>query len=381
MRALPRPGPRGAPTEGPRLRPTRAAVALGLGLGLAAASCNLSTPPTASPYVALNPVLDSMFVGDTLPAPGVTYYDASGAPQTPASVSWSSSDTSILGVSASGQLTGRKRGIAVALALVQGQVGGAVVAVANPLDLTLLLDTVYAMLTDTLTIPVAVKKRAAPLAVVWFQAPANAVYTIDSATGRLTATGAGGPIPYFVHADSIADTGAVTVLTLSDTLGGQFFFSVVGTAVGHVGGSIRAANYRRSDGGRAFQLRGTYPATGVTTQTVEIILPDSVTAPGAVAIDSLGLTEATGGLAPYCVPPRRWALWLSRSPPIEAYSRRPFGTLVIAQLVTVAHGQAISGHFRYTAQRADLYTNPLGVLTIQGSFVAPLVPTDLTVCR
>jgi hypothetical protein len=245
----------------------------------------------------------------------------------------------------------------------------------------LLLDTVYAMPGDTLTIPVAVRKLALPPAVVWFQAPANAVYTIDSATGRLTAGTAGGPIPYYVHADTIADTGAVTVMTLSDTLGGKFFYSVVGTAIGHLGGSIKAANYRRSDGGRAFRLRGTYPAIGVTDKTVEIILPDSVIAPGVFAIDSLGLTEATNGLVSYCIPPRRWALWSSHSPSIAAYSRRPVGTLGIAQLVTVSNGQAISGHFRYITQRADMPTDPLGVLTIQGSFVAPLVLSDLTVCR
>ncbi|HEX4574608.1 MAG TPA: hypothetical protein VH158_05705, partial [Gemmatimonadales bacterium] len=153
------------------------------------------------------------------------------------------------------------------------------------------------------------------------------------------------------------------------------------TAISHVGGSIRAANYRRSDGSRAFKLRGAYPAIGVATQTVEIILPDSVIAPGVFAIDSLGLTEAGNGPTPFCVPPRPWAFWSSHSPTIAAYSRRPLGTLGIAQLVTVANGQAISGHFRYITQRADMPTDPLGVLTIQGSFVAPLVLSDLTVCR
>ncbi|HEX4575314.1 MAG TPA: hypothetical protein VH158_09295, partial [Gemmatimonadales bacterium] len=218
MRALPRPGSRGAPIKGRRLRSTRVALALGLAL-VGAASCKLATPPASSPYVLLSPVLDSMFVGDHLPAPAVTYYDASGTRQTPPSVSWSSSDTVILGVSASGQLTGRKRGIAFVLALVQGQTGAAIVVVANPLDLTLLLDTVYAMPGDTtLTIPVAVKKNTTPAAVVWFQGMAPAVYTIDSATGRLRTVATGGPVPYIVHADAIADTGAVTVLTLSDTL-------------------------------------------------------------------------------------------------------------------------------------------------------------------
>ena len=382
MRVLPRPGPRGAPTEGRRLRSLR--VALGLGLALAGAtSCNLSTPGPP-PLVVLRPILDSMYVGDRLSARSVTYYDAAGVAQTPppSQVTWSSSDSTVLGVSASGQLTGRKRGLAFVLATVQGATGDGLVVVSNTLDLTLLLDTVYAMPGDTLTIPVAVRKSSAPPPVVWFRAPANAVYTIDSATGRLTATGSGGPIPYVVHADTIADTGAVTVLTLSDTLGGKFFYSVVGTVINHAGGSIRAANYRRSDGIRAFVLRGTNQPNDTALRTVEIILPDSLTAPGPFVIDSLGFTEAATGLGPFCIPPRPWALWTSRNPSILSYSRRG-GTLAVTQVVPVpsGNGQAISGHFRYTTQRADLYADPLGVLTVQGSFVAPLVLTDLTVCK
>jgi hypothetical protein len=383
MPARSRPGLRGAPSEGRRLRPTRAAALLGLVLA-GAASCNLSTPGPA-PVVVLRPILDSLYVGDRLPARTVIYYDASGVPQTPApnQVTWSSSDSTVLAVSASGQLTGRKRGLAFVLASVQGVTGEGLVVVSNTLDLTLLLDTVYAMPGDTLIIPVAVRKSTAPPAVVWFQAPVTAVYTIDSATGRLAAKAAGGPISYIVHADTIADTGAVTVLTLADTLGGQFFFSVVGTAISHVGGSIRAANYRRSDGIRAFQLRGTFVHDSLS-QTVEIILPDSLTAAGAFVVDSLGFAEAANGLVPFCIPPRPWGLWTSHTPSssIVAYSRHG-GTLNVSQLVTVpsGNGQAVSGHFRYTAQRVDLAGDPLGVLTVQGSFVAPLVPTDLTVCK
>jgi len=46
----------------------------------------------------------------------------------------------------------------------------------------------------------------------------------------------------------------------------------------------------------------------------------------------------------------------------------------------VSNGHAISGTFSYTAQRADLYTDPHGLLTVRGSFVAPLV-RDPVGCR
>jgi len=280
-------------------------------------------------------------------------------------------------------MTARGRGIAIVVATVNSVPGQALVAVSNTLDLTLLLDTVYARRGDTLIVPVAVKNRP-PDPVVWYEAsPSTPVYTIDSATGRLIATAPGGPVPYIVHADTIADTGAVYVLSPSDTTG-RFFFSVLGTANTHVGGSIRALNYTRSNGNLAFELQGTYAPSGTTLQTVEIILPDSVIAPGAYVIDSLNPDETiAGGSQPLviCIPPRTWALWSAQSGSgsIVAYSRRG-GTLTITQIDTVPNGLAISGVFTYAAQRRDLYLDPLGVLSIHGSFVAPLV-TDSTICR
>src|SRR3989449_3173959 len=81
----------------------------------------------------------------------------------------------------------------------------------------------------------------------------------------------------------------------------------------------------------------------------------------------------------FCAPPRPWALWTSQSPSIIALSR-PVGTIGLTQMVPISNGMAISGWFTYTAQRTDLYTDPLGVLAIRGSFVAPLV-TDRTTCK
>lgn len=363
----------------------RMRLAAGLCAAVTWSGCRDLTPP-GRPSLVLDPVLDSLFVGDVSLRPSATYYDGAGGSRIPAptEIHWASSDTATLGVdSVTGRMTARRRGIALVLATVQSTLGSALVVVSNPLDLTLLLDTIYAMPGDTLTVPIAVRKLNSPPApVVWYEAPAsNAVYTIDSASGRLTALAAGGPVRYIVHADTIADTGAVSVLSLSDTTGGKFFFSVLGTAVAHVGGPMTAANYSRSDHNLAFRLVGTHPS-GVSTQTVRITLPDAVLAARAYPIDSLGPSEAGQLLLSspvICAPPRAWGLWASQSPSILALSRRG-GILGITQIVAVANGQAISGHFTYTAQRTDLYADPLGVLAIHGSFVAPLV-TDPTTCR
>jgi hypothetical protein len=334
--------------------------------------------------IGVSPVLDSIFVGDRLPALRVTYIDPSGNPQLPGPVIWGSSDTSIVQIdSLSGAVTGRKRGAAVIIARAQGLTGGALIVVSDTLDITLLLDTVYVMPGDTLTVPVVVlKSNSPPAAAVWFTAPNNAAYSIDSSSGQIRALAVGGPIPYIVHADSLADTGAVYVMSLADTLGGKVFFSVRGTANTHVGGPARAMNYVASSGRQAFQLTGTFVTNGVTTQRVAITRPDSLIAAGVYPIDSLNPGEdASSSEAPpaTCSAPRPWALWLVPGRGIVAYSRRG-GTLQVTQIVTISHGQAISGRFTFTAQRTDLYTDPLGALSITGSFVAPLL-TRTGVCR
>ena len=234
------------------MRPNRS-VALAFLLGaLAVAACRVDSAGP-SPYARLDPIVDSLFVGDRIPPPAVTYYDGTGnsVSVSPLQVNWSTTDTTILGVdSLSGRMTGRKRGHAFLLATFQSVQGIALVVVSNTLDLTLLLDTIYLMPNDTLRVPVAVQKKTVPPApVVWYESTNKGIYTIDSASGLLTAVALGGPVPYIVHADTIADSGAVQVLSLTDTTGGKFFFSVLGSVITHVGGPISAVNYARSDVG------------------------------------------------------------------------------------------------------------------------------------
>ena len=120
---------------------------------------------------------------------------------------------------------------------------------------------------------------------------------------------------------------------------------------------------------------------GVPRQLLQITRPDSVIDVGAYAIDSLSPTEYTASSPSpaTCAAPRPWALWNALTVGIDGYSRRG-GTLVVMQIDSVPGGQVMSGHFTFTAQRRDLYTDPLGALSITGSFVAPLVhSTDI--CR
>lgn len=352
-------------------------LAFGSALVAALAACDLSSPPIGVPFLKISPILDSTFVGDTLPPRSVTFYDAEGNPQPSGVVRWSSSDTLIARVdSVTGRIVGRGRGAAVITATANGVSGPALVVVSRQLDLTLLLDTLYLMPRDTITLPVAVKKKGGSPPAPWFNAPANAVFTVDSASGLVTANSPGGPIRYVAHADTVADTGAVTVLSLTDTLGGRAFFTVLGTAIRHQSSTARGLNYARTGDTLTFRLQASVTAGTSTIESLVITLRDSLTGTGTFVIDSLSPLEATARLGrddASCKPPRPWGLWSSRAvlPSVTALSRFG-GAIVVTQNVAVSNGRAVSGRFAFTAQRLDLYGDPLGLLAIRGVFVAPL---------
>jgi hypothetical protein len=373
----------------------RRPLALRLTLAVAAtvAACDLSTPISASPFLTVSPVLDSVFVGDSLAPRTVTLYDAEGTPQSPGPVTWSIAPDTIATIDAAGKIHGRNKGVARVTAQAAGLAAPALVVVSRPLDLTLLMDTVYLMPGDTFTIPLAIQKKdTLPADTVWFdRSPQAAVYTIDTASGLVTAQpGLGSNIPYVAHvragAASVSDTGAVTVMQLNDTTGGRFYLTVVGTSIRHEGGPARAMNYTRSDVGVAFRLTDSLVA-GSPIEKLYLTLPDSVGAQRTAFVDSLNPFQEAA-LSAFCTPPRAWAIWSSVFPTvaIRAYSHLPSsggqhaGEVSITQYDTVSGGRAISGRFRFTAERTDLSGDTLGLVTLHGTFVVPLIRNQ-TICQ
>src|SRR6266516_2960385 len=204
-----------------------------LGAATLAACVDLGVPHGV-PSLSIQPVLDSVFVGDRTLAHRVTYFDENGNVQPAGTVVWTSTDPTIATIDPqTGAVTGVKRGSVVITASAHGTPGGAFIVVSDTLDITLQLDTVYLLPGDTLSVPVTVLKRTpVPAAAVWFTAPSNAQFSIDSASGQITATATpGGPSRYIVHADSIADTGAVYVMRLSGTPCGMTVFWIGGTVI------------------------------------------------------------------------------------------------------------------------------------------------------
>jgi len=353
-------------------------VSLSAALVAALAACFGDIGQNDLSRIVLFPVLDTLFVGDGLPPRRVSYYDANGTVQDPGVLQWLSADTSVMTVDATGRITGRKAGATLVLATAQGVQGSALVVVLGPLQVTLLLDSVYLMPGDTFTMPVQVDHQAAGTPTVWFTAATNAVFDVDSASGKDSAKAPGGPIPLIVHgaldADTVADTGTVEVVQLTDTTGGKASFAMFGSVIRARKATARALNFHRRGDTLTFRLS----VQGSTTaEAVVITLQDAPTAPGSFAIDSISRTEVSGQqYDPYCRPPRSWGLWsvLTTANQLVALSRVG-GSITITRMVPVANGMAISGRFYLPAQRIDLYDDPLGVLPIRGTFVAPRITT------
>lgn len=330
--------------------------------------------------LVLFPVLDSMFIGDRLPPRQATYYDASGAVQDPGGIAWLSGDTSVLQVdTTTGRITGLKAGYALVVGTAKGVQASALVAVSAPLQVTLLLDSVYLMPGDTFTAPVQVDHQVAGTPTVWFSAAANAVFDIDSATGRDSAKAPGGPVPFIAHAalgaDTVADSGTVEVVQLADTIGGKASFAMFSTVIRSRKTTARALNFHRRGDTLTFRLRAPVLQNNTTVELVAITLRTPPAAPGSFAIDSISPAEAQQ-VDPFCRPPRNWGLWsvTTSLSQLDALSRQG-GSITITQMVPVANGMAISGRFYLPAQRIDLYDDPLGVVPILGTFVAPLITT------
>jgi hypothetical protein len=351
------------------------------------------------------PVLDSVFVGDTLPARSVYLDDGAGHHSDPGPITWTVSPLSVATIdAATGRVAGVAKGTAIVVATrTDGVATRAVVNVSRPLEMTLQLDTIVVMPGDTITVPLAIKQRAPGLIdppTVRFDSSATpSVYSIDTLSGRITAVGTGGPVRYVARltdgTNTVIDSGAVVVVTLTDTSEtGRSFMTVFGTAIRHQRGVPLARNYRRLNFKQAFQLADTVyltPTSGAIHERVLITLPDSVVGPGTFEIDSISPQQATtliSQLNPYCQPKFPWALWYSilPTPGIRAYSHGTpsdsvAGQLTITRFVPalVSGGTIISGRYEFTVRRTDLYDDPLGSETIRGTFVAPLW-TDGTTC-
>ncbi len=345
-----------------------------LGLVLA---CGDDSGPSGTPTLTVNPLLDSVFVGDTVIAGSLVavYRDAAGQVQPAPTLRWRSATPSVLTVdSLSGRTIALARGNGVVEAVASGVTGQALVVVSNTLDISLLVDTVFLMPGDTFTVSVNVVRRGGSPPPVRFAASINpAIYTIDTVTGRVTAVAGGAATRLIARADTVADTGAVAVVVLSDTLGGRGFFTVLGTVTRRTSAVARAVNYRRQGDTLSFRLNLSISSGGQVVENVVVTLRAPVTAPGTFVVDSITPAEAFGTGSDFvCRPTRPWGLWSARGT-TDLVALSHAGSIGVTQVTAVANGQAISGSFFFESRRTDFYDDPLGRLAVRATFVAPLI--------
>lgn len=354
----------------------------GVGVMVLGLACGDGTSSGAA-SVTVAPLLDTLFVDDTVP-PGTysaTYRDALGQVQPAGTVSWSSSNSGVISVDpATGRVVALGPGTALVQALAHGVQGRALVVVTRPLDVALLLDTIFLMPGDTFRIPVMVREKSgSPPPVRFAPSPNAAVYTVDTVTGLVTAQGQGLATRLVARADSVADTGAVEVVVLSDTVGGKTFFTIHGSLTRRARAVARALNYARAGDTLTFRLNSSISSQGVVIENVIVTLRDPVTAAGVFAIDSASPGDVFGPADFFCRPTKTWGLWSTRTSTTELSAVGRSGTIGVTGVTTIPNGLAISGWFYLEARRSDYYDDPLGVLPVRGTFVAPLV-TDSTTC-
>ncbi len=108
-------------------------------------ACDLSPLNPLRPVLRLYPILDSVFVGDLLPPRVDTLWDANGNLANPGPITWTINPTSVATINATtGEIHGVSKGAAIITAHdAAGDSGRALVVVSRPLDLTLLMDTVF----------------------------------------------------------------------------------------------------------------------------------------------------------------------------------------------------------------------------------------------
>jgi hypothetical protein len=354
----------------------------GVGIAAFALACGDGTS-SGAPSVTVAPLLDTLFVDDTVPpgAYAATYRDAQGQVQPAGAVTWSSSNTGVITVdAATGRVVAEGPGTAVLQALANGVPGRALVVVTRPLDLALLLDTIFLMPGDTFTVPVMVRDQSGSAPPVRFAPSPNAqVYTIDTMTGLVTAQGQGLATRLVARADTVADTGAVEVVVLTDTVGGKTYFTIHGSLTRRARAAARALNYLRTGDTLTFRLNSSISSQNVVVENVIVTLRSALTGAGSFVVDSASPGEVFGPGDFVCRPTKSWGLWSTRTATTELSAVARSGTIGVTRVTAIPNGFAISGSFYLEARRVDYYDDPLGVLPVRGTFVAPLI-TDATTC-
>jgi hypothetical protein len=338
------------------------------GLVLLALACDSASPVADIPVrVELVPGLDTVLVGERSTRLTAHAFNANDDQIPDADIRWQSTETTVAVVdSLTGAVTGLHAGTTHVTARAGLVADTAEVEVLNVLLLALPLDTILLAPGDTFTIPAVVRTfdGSTPPTPV-FLGGATGVASIDTATGLVTALGAGSAA-YTVTVDTVHAAGGLRVLQVVDTLFGSMAVAFEGSVETRFIFPSRAFNHPNDIGGTMFQVSGSS-----ADELFALVFLDSLSGPTTRTVGTLTPDAIGAGTDPICRPGTSFAYFRQDPTAITALSLSG-GTMYARPTGTVPGGQAISGRFDVTLQRPDI-DGEAGLTRARGTFVVPLV--------
>jgi hypothetical protein len=330
-----------------------------------------------NPAIALIPVrleivpaIDTVYVGRIESPLTARVYNAFDEEIPGVEIAWSGDDPSVATVD---PLTGAVTGIAPGVVGVTARAGSvsdtAGLFVLTDVPLTLPYDTILLAPGDTFSVEVETTPGS-PASAIWYSGGVPGVATIDSASGRVTAVGAG-TAPFVAQSDTASVDGLIEVLALTDTLGGAAHLGLSGAVTLSRSMPARARNHPTEDGRTLFQLRILDP----DAHELDAILIDSLTGPDTRGVETM--TAGGLGLDPVCFPPASFVFYQRSQPSLVRALSVAGGRVTVTSDNAVSNGRVISGRLDVTLQRTDV-AGPTGRIRARATFVVPL--TTLNPC-
>lgn len=342
-------------------------------LSLALAGCGENPAVVIIPVrVEVTPAVDTVLVGRTESPLTARAFNAYGEEIPDPDLAWSGDAPAVAAVDPT---TGAIAAIAPGAVSVVARAGAASdtagIFVLDDVPLRLPYDTILLAPGDTFTIALE-HAFGGPLPAVWFAGGSPGVATVDSATGLVTAVGAG-TAPFVAQSDSDAVSGLIEVLALADTLGGAGHLVLSGAVAFSGSMPARARNHPVDppDTGTVFQLRLLDPAS----HEVDAILVDSLTGPDTRSIETV--TAGDLGSDPVCRPPGSFVFYRRAAPSVLTALSLAGGRVVVTSDTAIATGRIISGRLDVLLQRTDV-PGAAAQIRARATFVVPL--TTLVPC-
>ncbi len=311
-------------------------------------TATITVIPIPVATVAVMPATASVTVGRTVPLTATTK-DAGGNVLTGRVVTWSSSDTTLATVSATGVVTGVAAGGPVTItATSEGQSGSAAITVTAAPVATVAVTPATASVAVARAVPLTATTKDASgnvltgRVVTW--ASGDTTLATVSASGVVTGVAAGGPVTVTATSEGHSGTAAITVVTVPVAT----VAVAPATASVPAGQTVPLTATTRDAGGNVLTGRvvtwasgntalATVSATGVVTG-VAAGGPVTITATSEGQSGSAAITVTAVPVATVSVAPATASVAVGQTVPLSATTKDASGNVLTGRVVTWASG-------------------------------------------